>query len=244
MEEGDQRVKRLETMDDFFKPAIAKGARLMHHKQETVESAHEIVRSILKNHPIPLTIQEEIVDQGKDIDKTNAGVEVDKKLAALAETYEKKLKEQLEAAEQARREHDEETRKELLEESKKAQDAIAKLAEERATQAEEYKRLQREFEQKREEAEAQRAREETFRKRIEAEREQNRQAYQKQQARELERVRKRLADDQRRQWNLVVSRKERALHSVTTLKPGHRYFIRVTAADDYELANENGSTSK
>ena len=141
-EKGEGRVRELETLDDFFKPALAKGARLMHNTKETADSAHQIIRSIIANHPETLTIQRELVDQNKDIDKTAAGQEVDKKMAELVAKYEQKLREQIEAMEQARRERDEETRKELLEETQKAEEKIMKIEAERKSQAELYKRLQ------------------------------------------------------------------------------------------------------
>jgi len=103
-------------------------------------------------------IQQEIVDQGKNIDQTSAGIEVDKKVAELVAKYEKKLKEQMEAAEQAARERDEETRKELMEEANKAKAAIAKLEAERMNQAAEYQRFRKQLsdmeEQNKREAEA------------------------------------------------------------------------------------------
>ena len=140
-EEGNRKVRELETVDDFFKPALAKGAQLMHHTEETVESVHKIIRSILKNHPVPLDLQREIVDEGKAINKTGAGLEVDKKITDLVAKYEQKLKEQIEAAKQAQKERDEETRQELLEEAQKAQNAIARLEAERKNQAAEYQRF-------------------------------------------------------------------------------------------------------
>ncbi|KAJ2922056.1 hypothetical protein H1R20_g15030, partial [Candolleomyces eurysporus] len=156
-EEGLRRVDELVGLDDFFKPAMAKGAVMMHHKKDTVDSAHEILRRILKNHPIALSIQTEIVDQHKPITETGAGMALDDKLALLAQQYERKLKEQFEAAEEARRERDEETRKEQLEEAERIRKLLEKLEEEKRNQARQYQLLQEQF------AEAERKREQALR---------------------------------------------------------------------------------
>ncbi|RXW16025.1 hypothetical protein EST38_g9821 [Candolleomyces aberdarensis] len=156
-EEGRRRVAELASLDDFFKPAIAKGAMMMHHIQDTVPSAHGILRQILKNHPMALSIQTEIVDQHKTITETGAGIALDEKLALLAQRYEQKLKEQFEAAERARRERDEETRKEQLEEAERIRQLLKKLEEEKRDQARQYQLLQERF------AEAERNREHAIR---------------------------------------------------------------------------------
>jgi hypothetical protein len=147
-EESERKVRELKTSDNFFKSALAKGARLMHHTKERVESVHKIIRSILENHPVPPDLQREpeIVDEGKAINKTGEGLEVDKKIACLIAKYEQKLKEQIEAAKQAQKERDE-TRQELLKEAQNAKDAIAKLEAERKNQAAvEYKKQLAEME--------------------------------------------------------------------------------------------------
>ncbi|RXW14329.1 hypothetical protein EST38_g11526 [Candolleomyces aberdarensis] len=153
--EGRRRAAELASLDDFFKPAIAKGAVMMHHTKDTVQSTRAVIRQILKNHPIALNIQKEIVDEHKDIDKTGAGIALDERLAQLAHQYKLQLKAQFEAAEQARRERDEETRKEQLEEAERVRQLLKKLEEEKRNQARQYRLLQEQFaeaEERREEA--------------------------------------------------------------------------------------------
>ncbi|KAJ2922067.1 hypothetical protein H1R20_g15027, partial [Candolleomyces eurysporus] len=140
--EGHRRITELAGLDDFFKPAIAKGAAMMHHMQDTVESAHMVIRQILKNHPIALRIQEEIVDQGKSINETGAGMAVDEELAQLTHQYELKLKMQFAAA---RRERDEGTRKEQLKEVERARQLLEKVEEEKRNQVREYHLLHEQF---------------------------------------------------------------------------------------------------
>ncbi|RXW15799.1 hypothetical protein EST38_g10056 [Candolleomyces aberdarensis] len=156
-EEGLRRADELTSLDDFFKPAIAKGAVMMHHKKDTVDSAHGILHQILQNHPMALSIQTELVDQQKTITETGAGMALDDKLAKLVEQYERKLKEQFEAAEEARRERDEETRQEQLEEAERIRTLLEKLEEEKRNQTKQYQLLQEQF------AEAERKREQALR---------------------------------------------------------------------------------
>ena len=50
-EEGRRRAASLQFTDDFFRPALDGGARLMHHTDGTIEFAHAIIKSIM---PKPL----------------------------------------------------------------------------------------------------------------------------------------------------------------------------------------------
>lgn len=141
-DEGMRRVAQLASMDDYFKAALEKKARMMHHTRDTVESVHEVIRAIIENHPVPLIIQEELVTENKPINETGAGQEVDKKIAMLVAEYEKKIKEQLDAAEEARKLKDEETRQEQLEEKAKNEEKLNRIRDENAKHAEQYRVLQ------------------------------------------------------------------------------------------------------
>jgi hypothetical protein len=150
-EEGLRRVDELQELDGFLKPAIVKHSKLVHHTQDTVENARGILRQILTNHPIPLSIQEEIYG-GKTITETDAGKALDEKLTKLAQEYEQKLKEQTEAAKQAMLKQDEETRQEQLEEAKRFRQLLTNLEEQKRDQVRQYQLLQEqlaEAEQKR-----------------------------------------------------------------------------------------------
>lgn len=56
----------------YFKPALEKGSRMVHH-DDTARSAHDIIRMFAGNPPVVLQIQRELVDEHKDIDDTTAG---------------------------------------------------------------------------------------------------------------------------------------------------------------------------
>ena len=63
----------------FFKPVLDKGARMVRH-HNTTQSAHAIVRMIMKNHPAVLQIQRELVDDKTDIVDTAAGEAINREL--------------------------------------------------------------------------------------------------------------------------------------------------------------------
>ena len=69
---GEAREAELMGKDIFFKPALDKGAQIARN-ENTVTSARKIIRLVLDNHPLPLRIQEELVNEGKDITETCAG---------------------------------------------------------------------------------------------------------------------------------------------------------------------------
>ncbi|KAJ2928827.1 hypothetical protein H1R20_g8121, partial [Candolleomyces eurysporus] len=155
--EGRRRAVELASTDAFFKPAIVEGAVMMHHMQNTVESARTVIRQILKNHPIALSIYEETGDQHKSINKTGMGMTADEKVAQL----ELKLKEQFEAAEQARQEQ--------LKQAERILQLQETLEEEKRNQARQYQLLQEQFaDAKREREQAIHEAEERSRREIQA----------------------------------------------------------------------------
>ena len=70
--QGISEVRERELFDYFFKPALDKGAQIVRH-HNTVQSAHDIIWRVVKNHPVVLQIQRELVDEGKNIIDTAAG---------------------------------------------------------------------------------------------------------------------------------------------------------------------------
>ncbi|KIL67658.1 hypothetical protein M378DRAFT_73626 [Amanita muscaria Koide BX008] len=83
---GLARENELSSKDIFFKPALDKGAQSLRHNN-TIESAHNIIRQVMRNPPVTLQIQEELVDQKKDISETAAGIELTKELREQAEKH-------------------------------------------------------------------------------------------------------------------------------------------------------------
>ena len=81
---GAERERELAVQDDFFKPALDKGAKMMRH-HNTLESAHEVIRHLLRNNPMALQIQREIVEEHRDVSQTAAAEEIERELKAEME---------------------------------------------------------------------------------------------------------------------------------------------------------------
>jgi len=65
-EEGENRERDLR--DRFFKDALEKGTKMVRHTHPThFNSTDDILRLIIANHPVPLLIQQELVDQKKQL---------------------------------------------------------------------------------------------------------------------------------------------------------------------------------
>lgn len=120
-EVGEARERELAT--NYFKPVLDKSAQLTRHLN-TVQSAHDIILSIMKNVPIPLQIQRELVDEGKDIVNTSAGEVINKELNEQIRRHQAELKAVQEEMMKALDEKDEETRQELEQESRKLQEQM------------------------------------------------------------------------------------------------------------------------
>ena len=87
-EDGQDRENQLTSK--FFKPVLKKGAQMVRHLN-TTESAHNIIREIIRNHPIVLQIQREVVDEQKDIVDTSAGEVVNKEINELIRRHQAEL---------------------------------------------------------------------------------------------------------------------------------------------------------
>ena len=70
----------------FFKPILDQGAQLLRN-DNTQQSALRIIAHFIENQPMPLRIQQEIVDEHKYLDKTGAGLELLKELDKQKELY-------------------------------------------------------------------------------------------------------------------------------------------------------------
>jgi len=141
---GESREREL--ADIYFKPALDKDAQLVRH-HNTTQSSHDIIRRIMKNDPAPLRIQQELVDEGKDIKDTAAGEAVNEELNSLIRRHEAEMNSLREEMRQALKEKDEETRKELEEESRKIQEQMDRMRLESETMASKYNEERRKIEE-------------------------------------------------------------------------------------------------
>ena len=134
-EDGQDREDQLS--GDFFKSVLDKGAQMVRH-HNTAESAHDIIRRIIDNHPAVLQIQHELVDEQKDIVDTAAGEIINKELNELMRRHQVELKKVQEEMMQAMKEKDDETRQELEDERKKMQERMDKMKKDSDEMASKY----------------------------------------------------------------------------------------------------------
>ncbi|CAG8690728.1 16253_t:CDS:1 [Acaulospora colombiana] len=105
---GERREHQLTTNANLFGSAIDAGASVIRH-DKTSDSAKNILQSILANHPLPLRIQVDMVDQRLELGDTNAGKILYEDHAKVIEDHKKeveKIRQEMETA-------NETTRKEL-----------------------------------------------------------------------------------------------------------------------------------
>lgn len=130
----------------YFKPALDKGAQLARH-HNTAQSTHEIVRMIMKNIPAPLQIQQELVDERKNIKDTAAGEAIDEHLRAMIKRHEVEMNTLRAEMHQALKEKDEETRKELEGETRRIKEQMDRMRVESEKMAAKYNEERRRMEE-------------------------------------------------------------------------------------------------
>jgi len=140
---GESREEELSS--NFFKPALNKGARMVRH-QNTEQSAHDIIRMIMKNRPVVLQIQRELVDEHKNIVNTAAGETINKELDEQIRWRQAQLEEVQEQMVQALNEGDEETREEMEEETRNLQELLEKIKKDSESMASNYAKEKKKME--------------------------------------------------------------------------------------------------
>ncbi|CAK5269642.1 unnamed protein product [Mycena citricolor] len=134
---GEAREKELATDDRFFKPVIAKGARMLRHDKGLI-SAQSILREIIGNVPATLQIQRELVDEKKAITDTAAGVTLNKEIADMVRKHKDEIRTLQREMRDAIRQRDEEARRELEAETGKLRSEIGRLEEDSQRLAADY----------------------------------------------------------------------------------------------------------
>lgn len=139
-EQTDIAAAREEELKDdskFLKPALEKHARLFRH-DNTRDSAIRIIRSVLTNTPIPLLIQQELIDLSKDLADTTAGAKLCNHLLEEVEADAARLDELNANISDATKEGDDETRQELDEEREDVKKQMATILAETQRLASDY----------------------------------------------------------------------------------------------------------
>lgn len=156
---GEARERELAS--NFLKPALDKGAQMVRH-YNTEQSAHEVIRHIMNNHPVVLQIQHELVDQRKDVLNTAAGGAVNVELDQERKRHEAEVKKAQEERERILREKEEEARRKREEETRRLEEEMRRVREEQeriaSERRQELERAQKEAERLAEQARIERER--------------------------------------------------------------------------------------
>jgi hypothetical protein len=87
---GEAREAELASKPEFWGNMLAHGSRIERHNRSR-ESALAIIRSLIGNQPAVLHIQDELVNQGLNLDDTGCGKTLKREFAAQKAELEKKL---------------------------------------------------------------------------------------------------------------------------------------------------------
>ncbi|KAL4062208.1 hypothetical protein J3A83DRAFT_4258730 [Scleroderma citrinum] len=124
LEIGEAREHEIATK--FFKPVLDMGARMCRH-DGTRESALAILRHLVDNEAVALTIQQEIVEERRAFADTAAGAVLSRALKEQADRHDEALRELRAEMEVAMRKKDEESRQELQEEVEKKREELTRM---------------------------------------------------------------------------------------------------------------------
>ncbi|KAJ3484495.1 hypothetical protein NLI96_g5615 [Meripilus lineatus] len=109
---AEARHEELIDKDIFFRPAIVAGAQV-YRNNNPPQSGQAIIRSLLGNTPVPLQIQRELRDEGRNITETTAGAELLRELTEMTNRHRREIDEIQREMQDAIRERDFETQREL-----------------------------------------------------------------------------------------------------------------------------------
>lgn len=90
-EVGEVREAKLRDSDGIFKPILGEWGGFLRH-DNTLDSAQAIVHQLVGNHPVALRIQRELVDMGKGLFDTDAGIEFREELVELGRKHQQELR--------------------------------------------------------------------------------------------------------------------------------------------------------
>ncbi|KAF9498950.1 hypothetical protein BDN71DRAFT_257740 [Pleurotus eryngii] len=143
---GEAREKELKEEDVFFKPVLDEGAQIKRHNN-TLTSAHEILRSVAFKDPVPLRIQKELVDENRDITETDAGEELGRELREQARKFKEQQERLRVEMEEALKDNDERARVELEKATTKLKQDINRLTSDSERMASSFADAQRRMQQ-------------------------------------------------------------------------------------------------
>lgn len=137
------REQQLRTDELFYKPILDRGGVMLRH-DNTEQSAREILRHLIRNHPEALKIQKEIVDEKKDVTQTQACELLDRE---AREQYRQAIQRLEERMARALKIKDEETQADIQREKQEMDEKLAKVEHERSELLNTFEQEKRRFEE-------------------------------------------------------------------------------------------------
>jgi hypothetical protein len=143
---GEANERELSARDGWWGHMLEEGSQMFQH-MDTAESAYAIVRHIGENNnPMTVDIQREMIDEGRVLNDTTAGIAVNEELAAVIKKHEKEFRQLGEDMEQARADQDERMARALAREREKREKDIEKGNKAVADMAKKYEEMRKESE--------------------------------------------------------------------------------------------------
>jgi len=122
---GERREAELKETPDFWGAMIEKGSRISRFRGR--DSALSIVLELASQTPLPLSIQQEMVEQGKPLIETAAGIVVNEELARLEASHRKEREDLQREYQEALKAHDQEMQEVLKRERQRMDDKLERL---------------------------------------------------------------------------------------------------------------------
>ena len=125
IDDGIRRERELLQTSQFWGEMVKKGSEVFRH-DDSQQSALAIIDNIIqKNKRVILDLQDQMVNQGRKVNETEAGKEVESALLKEREKFERRLRENEKELKQALKDRDEESTRELMEIQEQYRNQIA-----------------------------------------------------------------------------------------------------------------------
>lgn len=119
---GERREQELQRTPDFWGRMVDKGSRVA--RFEGRDSALSIVLRLANQNPLPLSIQQEMIEQGKPLIETAAGIAVNEELVRLEALHRKQREELQREYQEALKAHDQEMQEVLRRERQRMDEKL------------------------------------------------------------------------------------------------------------------------
>jgi uncharacterized membrane protein len=119
--DGERRQEELKSTPNFWGEMVANGSRVFRHEDNRASAMNIITYILDQRKRTILHIQREMVDEGKRLDETSAGQELERELLKQREVFEKRLREAQEEMQEALQEGNRKAIEEAMEQQARFQ---------------------------------------------------------------------------------------------------------------------------